>query len=61
MFTESKKAIVRRYFEEALEKGNLDALDEIVGIDGIIHWPEASESMRGLKAFEHALERILQV
>jgi predicted ester cyclase len=61
MSTESNKAIVRRYFEEALDKRNLEVLDEIVAIDCIIHRPEASEPMRGLKSFKHALERILQV
>jgi predicted ester cyclase len=61
MSIESNKAIVRRYFEEALDKRNLDVLDEIVAIDCVIHRPEASEPIRGLKAFKHALERILQV
>ena len=61
MSAESNKAIVRRYFEEALDKRNLDVLDEIVAIDCVIHRPEASEPIRGLKAFKHALERILQV
>jgi predicted ester cyclase len=61
MSTESNKAIVRRYFEEALDQRNLDVLDEIVAIDCIIHRPEAAEPIRGLKACKHALERILQV
>ena len=30
MSTESNKTVVRRYFEEALDQRNLDALDEIV-------------------------------
>ena len=57
----ANKAIVRRYFEEALDKRNLDVLDEIVTRDCIIHRPEASEPIRGLEAFKHALEKILQV
>src|SRR4029453_11627523 len=57
----SHKATVRRYFEEALDKRNLDILDEIVATDCVIHRPEASEPIRGLEAFKHALERILQV
>jgi len=59
MSTESNKTIVRRYFEEVLDKRKLDILDEIVTTDCIIHRPEASEPIRGLEAFKHALERIL--
>jgi predicted ester cyclase len=60
MSTESNKTVVRRYFEEALDKRNLNLLDEIVTTDCIIHRPEASEPIRGLVAFKQALERILQ-
>jgi len=59
MSTESNKTIVRRYFEEVLDKRKLDILDEIVTTDCIIHRPEASEPIRGLEAFKDALERIL--
>jgi predicted ester cyclase len=61
MSTDHNKAIVHRYFEEALDKGHLDVLDEIVAIDCIIHRPETSEPIRGREAFKHTLERILQV
>ena len=61
MSTESNKAIVRRYFEEVVDKRKLDILDEIVTTDCIIHRPEAAEPIRGMEAFKHALERILQV
>jgi predicted ester cyclase len=61
MSIESNKAVVRRYFEEVVDKRKLDILDEIVTIDCIIHRPEASEPIRGLEAFKHALERILEV
>jgi len=57
----ANKTTVRRYFKEALDKRNLDVLDEIVITDCIIHRPEASEPISGLEAFKHALERILQV
>lgn len=61
MSTESNKAIVRRYFEEVLDKRNLNVLDEIVATDCLIHRPEAQEPIRGLTAFKQALERILDV
>ena len=61
MSSESNKANVRRYFEEVVNKRNLDILDEIVTTDCIIHRPEAPEPIRGLEAFKEALGRILQV
>ena len=61
MSAASHKAIVRRYFEEALDKRNLDVLDEIVTIDCLIHRPEAPEPIRGLSAFKQVLGNILQV
>ena len=60
MSIESNKAIVRRYFEEVVDKRKLEILDEIMSMDCVIHRPEASEPIRGLEAFKHALERILQ-
>jgi predicted ester cyclase len=61
MSTESDKEIVRCYFEEVLDKRNLDVLDEIIATDCIIHRPEASEPIRGLEDFKRALVRILNV
>ena len=61
MSIESNKAIVRRYFEEVVDKSKLDNLGEIVSTDCIIHRPEASEPIQGLEAFNHALKSILQV
>ena len=61
MSTASHKETVRRYFEEAVGKINLDVLDEIVAIDCLIHRPEAQEPIRGLNAFKQGLGKILQV
>ena len=61
MSTASYKATVRRYFEEALDKRNLDVLDEIVVTDCVIHRPEAQEPIRGLTAFKQGLGRNLHV
>ena len=60
MSTASYKPIVRRYFEEALDKRKLEILDEIVAIDCLIHRPESQEPISGLTAFKQCLERILQ-
>jgi predicted ester cyclase len=54
------KAIVRRYFEEVIDKGNIDVLDEIVTADCVIHRPEAPEPIIGIEAFKEALGGILQ-
>jgi len=61
MSTASYKETVRRYFAEAVDKRNLDVLDEIVAIDCLIHRPEAQEPIRGLNAFKQGLGKILQV
>jgi predicted ester cyclase len=61
MSTASHKAIVRRYFEEALDQMNVAILDDIVTTDCIIHRPEVPESIRGLAAFKQFFERIPQV
>ena len=45
MSSESNKAVVRRYFEEVVDRSNFDILDEIVTRDCIIHRPETSESI----------------
>lgn len=46
MSAPSHKAIVRRYFEEALDKRSLDVLDDIVTTDCLIRRPEAQEPIR---------------
>ncbi len=61
MSTASNKATVRRYFEEALDKANLEILGEIVATDCLIHRPEAKEPIRGLVAFKQVVGRILGV
>ena len=61
MFTASCKAIVRRYFEEVLDKRKLEVLHEIIAIDYLIRRPETQEPIRGLTASKQHLEGILQV
>ncbi|MBI3801083.1 MAG: ester cyclase [Deltaproteobacteria bacterium] len=50
--SEANKAIVRRYVEELLNKGNLAAADEILTIDFVFHGPSAPESIRGREGFK---------
>jgi predicted ester cyclase len=61
MSTADHKAIVRRYFEEVVDKSRVDILDELATIDCIIHRPEAPEPIVGLEAFKQALGGILKV
>src|SRR5512138_2754581 len=45
MSTETNKAIIRRFFEEAFDKGNLTVLDEIVAPDQVNGGPGALPGM----------------
>ena len=56
-----QKEVVRRYFEEVLDKGKIDILDELATTDCVIHRPEMPEPIAGLEAFREVLRRILQV
>ena len=52
MSTESNKAIVRRFYEE-IDKGNIDAMDELVAADYLDHspppFPGLASGREGLK------------
>jgi predicted ester cyclase len=51
--SEENKALVRRYFEEVWDKGNLEAIDELFTADFIRHGPTATEGeVRGLEGFK---------
>jgi steroid delta-isomerase-like uncharacterized protein len=52
--SDENKALVRRYFEEIWEKGNLGAADELFATDFVRHGPAATEGVvRGLEGFKH--------
>ncbi len=51
--SEENKALVRRYFEEIWDKGNLDLIDELFTTDFVRHGPTATEGeVRGREGFE---------
>ena len=51
--SEENKALVRRYFEETWDKGNLDLIDELFTTDFVRHSPTATEGeVRGQEGFE---------
>ena len=47
MLVEENKAVVRRYFEEAWNKQNLDVVDEIIAPDLLDHEVDGSEQKSG--------------
>jgi steroid delta-isomerase-like uncharacterized protein len=46
---EGNKAIVRRYFQEILDGGNLDLVDEIFEPQYVLHDPSSPQEVRGLE------------
>jgi steroid delta-isomerase-like uncharacterized protein len=51
--SEENKALVRRYFEEIWDKGNLDLIKELFTTDFVRHGPTAAEGeVRGQEGFE---------
>jgi steroid delta-isomerase-like uncharacterized protein len=51
--SEENKALVRRYFEEIWDKGNLDLIDELFTTNFVRHGPTATEGeVRGQEGFE---------
>jgi steroid delta-isomerase-like uncharacterized protein len=51
--SEDNKALVRRYFEEIWDKGNLDLIDELFTTNFVRHGPTATEGeVRGLEGFK---------
>ena len=61
MTVSHQKAIVRRYFEEVLDRRKIEILNELVTADCIIHRPEMAEPIGGVEAFRKTLKGILQV
>jgi steroid delta-isomerase-like uncharacterized protein len=51
--SEENKALVRRYFEEIWDEGNLDLIEELFTTDFVRHGPTATEGeVRGLEEFK---------
>ena len=57
--SEENKATVARYFAEAVDKRNVDILDELFTSDCVIHRPEAPAPLVGLDDFKKALGMLL--
>jgi len=59
MSAEANKQIVRRYFEEAVDKRNADLLDRLFAADCVIHRPEVPQPIVGLDNFRRAFEGVV--
>ena len=46
---EENEAVVRRYFQEILDGGNLDLVDEIFDPQYVLHDPGSPQEVRGLE------------
>jgi steroid delta-isomerase-like uncharacterized protein len=49
---EANKAVMRRMVEEILNRGNLEAADEIFAPDYVLHDPASPEEVRGPEGFK---------
>ena len=52
MSTENNKALVRRATEEAINRGNLALLDELVSSDFVLHDPNYPQPVRGVEGLK---------
>ena len=52
MSTENDKALVRRATEEAINRGNLALLDELVSSDFVLHDPNYPQPVRGAEGLK---------
>ena len=52
MSTENNKALVRRATEEAINRGNLALLDELVSSDFVLHDPNYPQPVRGAEGLK---------
>ncbi|GAC1660651.1 MAG: ester cyclase [Ktedonobacteraceae bacterium] len=52
MSTEENKALVRRFYEEAWNRDNIAAFDELLSPDHVLHDPGFPETIRGLEGFK---------
>ena len=59
MSAEENKALVRRLYEELLNKGNLAAADELVSADVVYHLP-AGPDMHGLAAYKQVISTVFE-
>ncbi len=61
MAVEEKKELVRRFFKDALDEGNVDLLDEIFNDNYVFHRGDLNEPAKGLEGMRSILEKRVQL
>ena len=56
MNVEDNKAVVRSFFEEALDKGNMGLVDDIFTEDCVFHRGDLTEPARGVPGIRSIVE-----
>jgi len=57
MTVEDNKALVIRFFEEALDEGNMGLVDDIFTEDCVFHRGDLTEPARGIPGIRSIVER----
>jgi len=57
MTVEDNKAVVRSFFEEALDEGNMGLVDDIFTEDCVFHRGDLTEPARGIPGIRSIVER----
>jgi predicted ester cyclase len=52
---EANMALVRRYLEEVIHQGDVDAIDESIATNHVLNWPGSPTPMYGPEGFKHLL------
>ena len=55
MSLEANMTLVRRYLEEVIHQGNVDAIDESIATNHVLTWPGSPTPMYGPEGFKHLL------
>jgi predicted ester cyclase len=61
MTVEDNKAVVRSFFEEALDKGNVGLVDDIFTEDCVFHRGDLTEPARGIPGIRSIVEKRVQL
>jgi steroid delta-isomerase-like uncharacterized protein len=59
MSKEENKALIRREYEDGINRGNLDVLDELFAPDYILYFPGLPEPIRGREGYKQFIKTFL--
>ena len=61
MAVEENKALVRRFFKDALDKGNVDLLEKMFNDNCVFHRGDLNEPAKGLSGMRSIVEKRVQL